>query len=752
MSSVKIASQFRRKKYFFFYTIAFLFLFSISFAQQLTRLYRFNSGNIDSFSSLTKPVLWPTEMKERKNQRLLANESLTVSFRATNSNLGTVAILFEHFQKRNTGHLLVQLTDETTKKMVYDNIYPIDKMTNLYYYTFGFPILRDSKNHDYRLTITSLDGTAVEAVGLGYSDFLILKYDFSLASLRQNPWFVVELLGGKMKNYLLLSKEVPASYYLQVLLLYTLPLFMVRHRKDMWRILSQVNERRQHFMPVIEKTYPWILFTVVMVVSSYFGLFGADAHHDGIVFKPALDVANGKMLFKETFTQYGALTTLLQATSLAIFGKYLVVIRLLTAFFYALIGVMCYKIWSTFSSKALSFWAVLIWLVLSPNYEGHLLPWSSVYALFFQLLTIFFFQQYAQNNNVRSLFISGATTALTFWCKLNIGLYTALGLVFSLILIEVWQRKNLKNVIPSLMILVLGGIAASVPILGWIILRGATVDWVKQTFLYSLHWAKVLGNYTTPYQSLFPASRGTVSIWALFPMAVITILGKTLFSKTRRSLPLLMTCIFSLFSWLQYYPMSDPLHTYWASTPMIGIVVYFFYSQVHIHPGKDTLSKLLNVSFATALLVLLLYKDVSVRYQAAVNKIQGEYVTVENPTVLKYLKLSPALADSYQGITNDIARYQDEHGSTNVVTNQLDALYVTFTPTENFHPMYVNWSTVNDSIYKDYATRFTTYVEQNRPLVIGCCEVIPASYCPMNPTKPAGEMQVFVPCDTVSSL
>ena len=43
---------------------------------------------------------------------------------------------------------------------------------------------------------------------------------------------------------------------------------------------------------------------------------GVDAHHDGIMLKPALDVLAGQVLFRDTFTQYGALTTYLQAAAL----------------------------------------------------------------------------------------------------------------------------------------------------------------------------------------------------------------------------------------------------------------------------------------------------------------------------------------------------------------------------------------------------------------------------------------------------
>ena len=56
---------------------------------------------------------------------------------------------------------------------------------------------------------------------------------------------------------------------------------------------------------------------LIFSVSGYFAHLDPDWHHDGILFKPAVDVASGKSLFRETFTQYGALTTYLQGAAVA---------------------------------------------------------------------------------------------------------------------------------------------------------------------------------------------------------------------------------------------------------------------------------------------------------------------------------------------------------------------------------------------------------------------------------------------------
>ena len=64
------------------------------------------------------------------------------------------------------------------------------------------------------------------------------------------------------------------------------------------------------------------LFLTILFVAGYFAQMDPDWHHDGILFKPAIDVASGLSLFRDTFSQYGALTTYLHATALHLFGKH----------------------------------------------------------------------------------------------------------------------------------------------------------------------------------------------------------------------------------------------------------------------------------------------------------------------------------------------------------------------------------------------------------------------------------------------
>jgi hypothetical protein len=67
-----------------------------------------------------------------------------------------------------------------------------------------------------------------------------------------------------------------------------------------------------------------------------FASIGIDSHHDGIMLKPAMDILSNQILFRESFTQYGALTTYIQSLFLGVFGATLKVLKLSTVCMYAL--------------------------------------------------------------------------------------------------------------------------------------------------------------------------------------------------------------------------------------------------------------------------------------------------------------------------------------------------------------------------------------------------------------------------------
>jgi hypothetical protein len=79
-----------------------------------------------------------------------------------------------------------------------------------------------------------------------------------------------------------------------------------------------------------------LIFVFTMWWMTMFARIRVDAHHDGIIFVPAVEILRGKVLFRQTVDQYGALTTLVQASFLSLFGQYVIVLNGSAILFYAI--------------------------------------------------------------------------------------------------------------------------------------------------------------------------------------------------------------------------------------------------------------------------------------------------------------------------------------------------------------------------------------------------------------------------------
>jgi len=461
--------------------------------------------------------------------------------------------------------------------------------------------------------------------------------------------------------------------------------------------------------------------------------------------KPAIDLSRGLMLFKETFTQYGALSTILQGLSIKIFGEYLIVIRMLTALFYGLIAVELYFIWSKLLPKALAFLSVLIWIFLAPYFMLTFLPWPSVYALSFQCLAIIYMLKFSENNNQLDLLLVGAASALTFWTKQNVGFYTVLGSVFSLMILNAIKKRK-KNILDSIINYFIGVLMVSVPLIAWILFNGAIVDWIKQSVIFSSYWVSI-NDKVNVFESIFPHAMGSISVWAIIPVIVLIFIAQELYKKNNKNLILLIVCLFSVFSLLQYYPITDIRHLYWSATPAIGVVIYFLYQQIF---GKLTIKRyLISRIFIFLLACTAIFGlDIANRISIGITRIFLPYQIISEPSVVRNIKLTKEEAEFYSDTYKTINQYIKIHGQTNFITIGANALYLTYTKSTNFHPMYVNWKSINESIYKDYPRIKDNYIKDHKPIIIAMWDQIPADYCRINDlVNQADTAFLAVPCE-----
>jgi len=373
-------------------------------------------------------------------------------------------------------------------------------------------------------------------------------------------------------------------------------------------------------------------------------------------------------------------------------------------------------------------------LAIAPFYYLTFLPWASVQALFFQLISFLLMLFSFKNNSFKRDFLLGIFIALTFWSKQNVGAYTLL----AIITIAILHFKNLKKTLIFLLNNFIGFSSISLLFLILIILQGAALDWIKQSFIYALHWAKTFGKKTPFLISLFPKSKHTISLWSVLPIfTILTLLSQKVKKKMENNIPLYLS-IFSLFSWVQYHPIPDPRHAFWASAPMVGLLVYYLY--VNIIKNNKRKFKYL---FFIIPIIFFFYHDVNYALQTSKKVISLNSETVIEDNILKGMKLTPKKVLYYQKIELEVEKSQKEN--QNLVTITPDALYLLFGNSHNYHPMYVNWGTIS-SIYPDYNNIKDKYIDNNKPIVIARDKTILPGYCKLEDLLGYDKTIIMIPC------
>lgn len=500
-----------------------------------------------------------------------------------------------------------------------------------------------------------------------------------------------------------------------------------------------MHTRLSHFI------FPFFLFISVTLFSSYFALHHVDPHHDGILLKPALDVAQGKIAFKETFNQYGALTVFLQAFLLKVFGFSLVYLRLSAAITYGIIAVLLFFIWKNFLPRSATFAGVVMW-IFSAYFLSRLttipfLPWSSVYALATQIGAIFALFLWKDKKKPVFLFLTGALVAATFWFRQPVGILL-FPTVFFLIVLDAFLLRT-QNVLRALTFYCVGAIIFSVPFLLYFLEVGALSSWWHQSILLAFDFGNRLSNrysFLPTFRALFPSFLHSKenTLWFLLPLSVIAAtlwlcvryLTKRVFTEKEEKIFFL--CAVCGVSWAQYFPVSDTSHWFWAASPMIGILFFM----THIFSTKITsalhvkkYSLYLSVCIIFLIFLPTLRDDIhGIKFLSSLH-----YTRLESPSILQGMYVEKPEQELYDGVTSRMSLYFSLYPQKTYINMTPDALYSAIDPHFAYvHPLYVYWDWATQTLYPDYLSRMHVYVDEHRPLILAREVTDFPGYCTVN--------------------
>ena len=509
-----------------------------------------------------------------------------------------------------------------------------------------------------------------------------------------------------------------------------------------------ITEKQTHqctYAKFFELIFLCFVAIVAITIPAYFAMLDPDWHHDGIMFKPASDLAAGLTLYKDSFFQYGALTAYLQAFALKIFGHYLIVIRLEAALFLSLIALFMFVIASRSTSKIVAGLTVIIWISLAPYMGETLLPWSSIYALFFVILSSFFLcialdHTVTSNKAYWVSFAAGISISCAFWARQPVGLIFPIAfLIFPVFMLD--KKFALKRLVASAAFYCLGFIVVAILMTLALFISGSLKDWWIQSIVGASGFMTEVGStektfFANVFDHLFPVEprsnrikgMGGGYIWSLLPILnLITFLVVATQLLVKRSLSLacknlLIVSIFAVGMWHQYFPVSGAWQIYWgASLMVVSISIGIYLVLTTMFSSKK---------FATFGLILILglifIPESSRRVQFGLEAMLLHRLTI--PT-LEGMWATARFA-SRNRFTGDLEEYEQELlrlentlrrvkklDPDRALTTLTADLYLSATlAAANPGPMTAGWYLVS-RLYPEHQTQLKQFITEKQPII-----------------------------------
>ena len=492
----------------------------------------------------------------------------------------------------------------------------------------------------------------------------------------------------------------------------------------------------------------WIfLFTVL-----WFGVFALvriDLHHDAVMLKPAIDVAAGKVIFRDTFCQYGALAVWIQALAVKIFGGELAVIQLLTVLFYGGCAVLCDRVFRRFLTPFFRGLNLVMFWGMAPFYFVPMHPWSSVYALFFMLLNMECLLCFLDNGGRFSPYLAGGFAGLAFLARHPCGLIFLPGLV--VLTGMAWRDRDKLRAVGAYF----AGCAAVLAVFAlYLTLVGAWSDYLRQCFGYvagfaverggSLKWSEIAGRF-------FPLNEfmGLIdTVFSVLPLLCIAwawwILRRIRSyspAELNTRLGYLLLALSGLISWHQYYPVPCVRRLYWAAIPMFGILA------LTVQKLWRTKERKALKRAGALLLAFIALLPVGVRlFFGAVPMLEAlpNFHRVTQLPGLRNMRLSSGELSAVEPIRRSWDALPPEIRARGVFNYSPDAVFSVVLPETSFrHQMFVNWG---GRVYPDYPDKALSYILEKRPAVLSQQPLILPDYRLEAQTELRGlEYRLYVP-------
>ncbi len=478
-------------------------------------------------------------------------------------------------------------------------------------------------------------------------------------------------------------------------------------------------------------------------------------NHTGSMYKMALDVRHGMVLYRDTYSQYGPLPTWFHALALLIFGNHVVVITMATAPFLAALIWLLYRLWSRLMPTWIAMLGILF-LFPTLSYAG--LPWPNYFQTFFTLLSCVALLRGLDSNRCFLIFLAGVSIGGAALSRQQ-GILTLPCFLAFLGLLPVCAGVPWRRALLASFTLGLGTLAVLLPFFFWLYVTGAYSHWYLQTVkivqvAYNEYHGSAFASLTqtvtgmvrnTQFHVNDPAHLlydGAPRVWGfvaatalLFVIQPIAIRcsGQTV---SRDHIIAALLGWASLAGWTQAYPLADDWRFALGLAPAVGLLVYLFWL---------ALFRNIRVILAVVPIGLVLFyflplpawqpwldRQPQLLHRYCLQFPRVGWKTVTGTPILAGVELPAEQADFFSELASTLSGYEHLYPHTPFVTTGVEPLLAGLVEnTENFHPMLFSWwsqlgtmanggenMTINMILYPDYLQRREAYIHARQPLIM----------------------------------
>ena len=489
----------------------------------------------------------------------------------------------------------------------------------------------------------------------------------------------------------------------------------------------------------------YIIICIIAIVSFAIvyplAIMGFDPHHTGLMFQMAHDVANGKKMFSEVFNQYGVLPVLIQASYIRLFGDNVHSVVLSTVITYVVAYCLNYLCFFRFLGRILSCLSTVVLLLIGPFYfvSWTFLPWSSVYAIMFTMLTMFFFEEYLIHKSTVRLVLCSTCAFCVFLSRQPVGIVLILSFAVIAVSFKVVKINNIGIREWIIWWLTIISLFFSYNIFIIIFIgKDGLIDYYLQMYVWPMLWSDSVGGIRSLITHLFPVVGFSLS-WTIVPISCLAYyVVSMIISFFRRQneideIVLISFCVFSVASWAQYYPITCIRHLFWAIFPMIGVWLWILLRIIYEIPkllnnkyvfgGENKDNNLYKHIKVFPLIVMIITlsvwgREMGFRVKNGIIKLRSDYLKVQYDNGCGYLDgllISPMEIEYYSNIHSCIMSLGD-FTKKPLLNMTRDAYWSTFYNSDK-EPLFL-FGGLADVIYPNYAADIYNYIRSEHPIII----------------------------------